>query len=90
MSPIFLFLCSLNHKKIIWFMCLGVDILKPKTEPEPEPSLNRPNYWSIRVFGLFLNILYFGVWVRFLTFKTRIDRITRNIKKLLICDGIII
>jgi hypothetical protein len=37
-------------------------------------------------------VLYFGVWVwvQFLTFKTRIDLIIRNIKKLLICDDIII
>jgi hypothetical protein len=27
----------------------SVDILKPKTEPEPNP--NRPNYRSIRIFG---------------------------------------
>jgi hypothetical protein len=30
---------------------VGVGILKPKTEPESEPNPNRPNYWSIRVFG---------------------------------------
>jgi hypothetical protein len=37
-------------------------------------------------------VLYFGLWVRvrFLSFKTRIDRITRNIKNLLIYDDIII
>jgi hypothetical protein len=73
---------------------LGVGILKPKPEPEPNP--NRPNYRSIRVRVRvrvrFLYVLYFEVWVRvrFLTFKTRIDRITQNIKKLLIYDDIII
>jgi hypothetical protein len=30
---------------------LGVGILKPKTEPEPELNPNRPNCRSIRVFG---------------------------------------
>jgi hypothetical protein len=55
-----------------------------KTESELKTNPN------IRV--RFLYVLYFGVWirVRLLTFKTRIDLITRNIKKLLICDIIII
>jgi hypothetical protein len=73
---------------MFWHL-VGVGILKPKTEPEPESTeLLVYSGFQIR----FLNMLYFGVWVRvrFLTFKTRIDQITWNIKKLLICDGIII
>jgi hypothetical protein len=70
-------------------LAVGVGILKPKTESKPEP--NPSVYSGFRVRVRFLYVLYFGVWirVRFLTFKTRIDLITRNIKKLLICDGII-
>jgi hypothetical protein len=68
---------------------LGVSILKPKPEPEPELT-ELLVYSGFRV--RFLYMLYFWLWVRvrFLTFKTQIDRITRNRKKLLIYDDIII
>jgi hypothetical protein len=62
---------------------------RTRTKPEwTELSV----YSGFRVWVWFLYVLYFGVWVwvRFLTFKPRIDRIIQNIKKLLICDGIII
>jgi hypothetical protein len=64
---------------------------RTRTRIEPEYT-ELLVYSGFRVRVRFLYVLYFGVWVRvrFLTFKTRIDRITQNIKKLLIYDDIII
>jgi hypothetical protein len=64
-----------------------------RTRTEPEPKLTELLVYSgFRVRVRFLYVLYFGLWVRvrFLTFKTQIDRITRNIKNFLIYDDIII
>jgi hypothetical protein len=81
--------CELCSARVLFFSC---GHFKTENRTRTEHELTKLLVYSgfrIRVRVRFLYVLYFGVCVRirFLTFKTRI---TQNIKKLLICDGIII